>query len=134
MIKRKESVFEYPQHKKIPKLYIAGGNSIQPKKGFYKNQPVDELDVKGMYPTIAIEHNISFETVNCQCCHNDRESQVGAEVMDEINNSLLELKKEARTRPYWICHRIKRAFPTKLQGLIRERQVTDVAKRRGKQT
>ena len=43
---------------------IAGGNSVQPKKGFYKNQPVDELDIKGMYPTIAIAHNISFETVN----------------------------------------------------------------------
>jgi len=121
MIKTRECVFEYTQNKKIPKQYIAGGNSIQPKKGFYKNQPVDELDVKGMYPTIAIDHNISFETVNCQCCQNDRESQVGAEVMDEIDNSLLELNKEARTRPYWICHRIKGAFPTKLQGLIRER-------------
>ena len=108
--------------KGIPKLYIAGGNSIQPKKGFYKNQPVDELDVKGMYPTIAIEHNISFETVNCQCCQYDPESQVATEVMDEINNSLLELKKETRTRPYWICHRIKGAFPTKLQGLISERE------------
>ncbi|MGB6532493.1 MAG: DNA polymerase domain-containing protein, partial [Candidatus Nitrosopolaris sp.] len=121
MIKRRECIFEYIQNKKIPKLYIAGGNSIQPKKGFYKNQPVDELDVKGMYPTIAIEHNISFETVNCECCKNDPESQVAKEVMDEINNSLLELNKEARTRPYWICHRRMGAFPTKLQGLISER-------------
>jgi DNA polymerase I len=121
MIKRRECVFEYTQKKKTSKQFIAGGNSIQPKKGFYKNQPVDELDVKGMYPTIAIEHNISFETVNCQCCQYDPKFQVPSEVMDEINNSLLELKKEARTRPYWICHRIKGAFPTKLQGLIHER-------------
>ena len=49
-------------------------------------------------------------------------SQVATEVMDEINNSLLELKKETRTRPYWICHRIKGAFLTKLQGLISERE------------
>ncbi|MGA8085141.1 MAG: DNA polymerase domain-containing protein, partial [Candidatus Nitrosopolaris sp.] len=122
MIERRECVFEYTQNKKIPKLYISGGNSIQPKKGFFKNQPVDELDVKGMYPTIAIEHNVSFETVNCQCCQNDPKSKVTTEVMDEINNSLLELKKEARTRPYWICHRIKGAFPSKLQGLISERE------------
>jgi DNA polymerase, archaea type len=47
---------------------IAGGNSIEPIKGFYRNEPIDELDVKGMYPTIAIAHNISFETVNCTCC------------------------------------------------------------------
>jgi DNA polymerase, archaea type len=119
MIERKECIFEYNQNKKIPKLYIVGGNSIQPKKGFYKNQPVDELDIKGMYPTIAIEHNISFETVNCQCCKNDTESQVPSEVMDEINNSLVQLKQEVRTRPYWVCRRIKGAFPTKLRELSR---------------
>jgi DNA polymerase, archaea type len=102
-------------------LNIAVGNSVQPKKGFYKNEPVDELDIKGMYPTIAIEHNISFETVNCPCCKNDTESQVPSEVMDEINNSLLQLKEETRSEPYWICRRIKGAFPTKLQGLIHER-------------
>src|SRR5215469_11149475 len=121
MINRRECIFEYNQNKKIPKRYIAGGNSIQPKKGFYKNQPVDELDIKGMYPTIAIEHNISFETVNCQCCQNDPESQVPSEVMYEINNRLLQLKKETRSKPYWICRRLKGAFPTKLQELIYER-------------
>ena len=121
MINRRECLFEYAQDKKIPQLNIAGGNSVQPKKGFYKNQPVDELDIKGMYPTIAIEHNISFETVNCLCCQNDTESQVPSEVMDEINNSLLQLNEEIRSEPYWICRRIKGAFPTKLRGLIRER-------------
>jgi DNA polymerase, archaea type len=121
MINRRECLFGYNHNRKIPKLYIAGGNSIQPKKGFYKDKPVDELDIKGMYPTIAIEHNISFETVNCRCCENDTESKVPSEVMDEINNSLLQLKQGVRTRPYWICRRIKGAFPTKLQELIYER-------------
>jgi DNA polymerase elongation subunit (family B) len=36
-----------------------------------------------MYSTIAIEHNISFETVNCQCCQNDPQPQVSSEVMDD---------------------------------------------------
>jgi DNA polymerase, archaea type len=121
MIKRRECLFEYNQNNKITKLYIAGGNSIRPKKGFYKNQPVDELDIKGMYPTIAIEHNVSFETVNCQCCQNDPESQVPSEVMQEINNSLLQIRKETRSESYWICRRIKGAFPTKLRDLIYER-------------
>jgi DNA polymerase, archaea type len=136
MMIRRECLFEYDQDKKILQLNIAGGNSVQPKKGFYKNQPVDELDIKGMYPTIAIEHNISFETVNCQCCKNDTESQVSSEVMDEINNSLIQLKEETRSKAYWICRRIKGAFPTKLQELIYERdryqtllkQETDPAK------
>jgi DNA polymerase elongation subunit (family B) len=119
MIQRGECVLQHET--KIPKQYIAGGNSIQPKRGFYKNQPVDELDVKGMYPSISIEHNISFETVNCQCCENDQKAQVPSEVMAEINNSLVELKKDVRNKPYWVCHRRAGAFPLKLQELIAER-------------
>ena len=119
MIERGECALQC-EHK-IPKQYIAGGNSIQPKRGFYKNQPVDELDVKGMYPSIAIEHNVSFETVNCQCCEDDQEAEIPSEVMAEINNSLLELKKEIRNKPYWLCQKRDGAFPLKLQELIAER-------------
>ena len=56
MIELGQSSLQSSEHK-IPKHDIAGGNSIKPIKGFYKNEPVDELDVKGMYPTIAIAHN-----------------------------------------------------------------------------
>jgi hypothetical protein len=35
-----------------------------------------ELDVKGIYPTIAIEHNISFETVNCKCCQDNPKARI----------------------------------------------------------
>jgi hypothetical protein len=35
---------------------IAGGNSIEPIKGFYRNEPIDELDVKGMYPLSTINN------------------------------------------------------------------------------
>ncbi len=42
--------------------------------------------------------------------------------MDEINNSLVQLKKETRSKPYWICRRIEGAFPTKLRELIYERE------------
>ena len=80
MIERDECTLQSSEHK-IPKQEIAGGNSIEPKKGFYKNEPIDELDVKGMYPTIAIEHNISFETVNCRCCKDNPVARIPVEVM-----------------------------------------------------
>ncbi|MGC1929532.1 MAG: DNA polymerase domain-containing protein [Candidatus Nitrosopolaris sp.] len=67
MIERDECTLQTSEHK-IPKQDYGGGNSIEPIKGFYKNEPIDELDVKGMYPTIAIKYNLSFETVNCRCC------------------------------------------------------------------
>ena len=57
MIERDECTLQSSEHK-IPKQEIAGGNSIEPKKGFYKNEPIDELDVKGMYPTIQCLHGL----------------------------------------------------------------------------
>jgi DNA polymerase, archaea type len=84
MVERDECTLQSSEHK-IPKQEIGGGNSIEPKRGFYKHEPIDELDVKGMYPTIAIEHNISFETVNCRCCKDNPNARISSEVMEEIN-------------------------------------------------
>jgi DNA polymerase, archaea type len=84
-----DSMIERTRHK-IPKQDYGGGNSMEPKKGFYKNEPVDELDVKGMYPTIAIKYNISFETVNCRCCKDNLGARIPAEIMNEINIRLQE--------------------------------------------
>ena len=108
---------------KIPKQEIAGGNSIEPKKGFYKNEPVDELDVNGMYPTIVIENNISFETVNCRCCKDNPEARIPTEIMDEFNQRLNKKELLSRTEAYWLCRLRNGAFPTKLRGLISEREL-----------
>lgn len=122
MIERGQCDLQLENYHKVPKKYIAGGNSIQPKKGFYRNESVDELDAKGMYPSIAIEHNISFETVNCLCCKNNLKANVIPEVMDEINNGLIKSRNEIRNTPYWICRRRRGTFPTKLKELIAERR------------
>ena len=121
MIERDECTLQSSQHE-ISKQAIAGGNSIEPRKGFYKNEPIDELDVKGMYPTIAIEHNISFETVNCKCCKENSEARIPSEVMDEINERLQKKDLPKRAETYWICRSRKGAFPTKLRQLLAERE------------
>jgi DNA polymerase, archaea type len=120
MIERDECTLQSSEHK-IPKQEIGGGNSIEPKRGFYRNEPIDELDVKGMYHTIAIEHNISFETVNCRCCQDNPIARIPAEVMDEINQRLQKKGLPNRIEPYWICQQRNGAFPSKLKKLIRER-------------
>jgi DNA polymerase, archaea type len=120
MIERDECRLQSSEHK-IPKQEIAGGNSIEPKKGFYKNEPIDELDVKGMYPTIAIEHNISFETVNCRCCKDNPNARI-PEVMNEINGRLENKGLSPRKETYWLCKIRKGAFPTKLKELLMERR------------
>lgn len=116
-----DSMIERTQHK-IPKQDYGGGNSIEPKKGFYKNEPVDELDVKGMYPTIAIKCNVSFETVNCRCCKDNPSARIPAEIMNEINTRLQEKDLPRITEDYWICKLRAGAFPTILAKLLKERE------------
>ena len=121
MIERDECTLQSSEHK-IPKQEIGGGNSIEPKRGFYKNETIDKLDVKGMYPTIAIEHNISFETVNCRCCQDNPNARIPVEVMEEINERLVKKGLPNRIEPYWICQKRNGAFPSKLKYLIHERE------------
>jgi len=48
-----------------------GGLILDAKIGVYWN--VAELDFKSLYPTLMLKHNISGETVNCECCKDDGE-------------------------------------------------------------
>ena len=54
------------------------------------------LDVKSLYPSMMIAHNISFDTVNCDCCKSDSEAKVDDEIMNIINSSL-NRRREKRT-------------------------------------
>ena len=121
MIDRDECTLQSFEHK-IPKQEIAGGNSIEPKKGFYKNEPIDELDVKGMYPTIAIEHNISFETVNCICCKDNPTARIPIEVMNEINERLEKKGLSPRNGNVLVMQNKKRCISNKVRdNLLMER-------------
>jgi DNA polymerase elongation subunit (family B) len=75
-----------------------------------------------MYPTIAIEYNISFEIVNCRCCKDNPNARIPSQVMDEINQRLQKKGLPNRIESYWICKQRNGAFPTKLKKLIRERE------------
>jgi hypothetical protein len=46
MIERDDECTLQSSEPKMPKQEISGGNSIEPKRGFYKNEPMDELYVK----------------------------------------------------------------------------------------
>ena len=43
-----------------------GAFVLEPKKGVYKNLAM--LDYRSLYPSIIAIHNISPETLNCECC------------------------------------------------------------------
>ena len=81
-----------------------GGKVIEPKKGVYNNLMI--VDAVSLYPTMAILHNISFETINCECCTGREEAKVPSEVLD---------------KGYWICKHKEGAFPQKLKEFKAER-------------
>jgi DNA polymerase I len=86
---------------KIGKKQYKGGRVIEPITGYYKDCLVYVLDVKSLYPTMMIKNNISFETVNCNCCIHKKEARVSSKIIEIINQDLPdELKRETRC---WIC-------------------------------
>jgi DNA polymerase elongation subunit (family B) len=84
----------------VKKRRYAGGYVIEPIVGFYQEEPVYVLDVKSLYPSMMISHNISFDTVNCDCCKENPEAVVDQKVMDIINSTLTG---EEKREQYWIC-------------------------------
>jgi DNA polymerase, archaea type len=80
--------------------YIGGWNKL-PVPGEYKN--VSEFDVASLYPTMIVNNNISFETVNCKCCQDIETAKVPRHIFDD--------KKET---PNWhICTKHKEGILTK---------------------
>jgi DNA polymerase elongation subunit (family B) len=86
---------------KVSKQKYSGGEVIAPTIGYYRKEPVYVLDVKSLYPTMMINNNISFDTVNCDCCKNNSDATVSQEVMNLINRHLQEYHE--REQHYWIC-------------------------------
>jgi DNA polymerase, archaea type len=84
-----------------------GGTVLAPKKGIYHNLVV--VDVISLYPSMAVSHNISFDTVNCECCRDDPNAQISSDPN-------MKDKKE-----YWICKKTEGLFPKKLRLFKEER-------------
>ncbi len=94
-----------------------GGLIFQPLIGYHED--VAELDFVSMYPTIMVRHNVSPETINCQCCN-------GNENLPKVINSLdtQPLGNSARTVPeldYRICRRREGIVPATLRAVVEKR-------------
>jgi DNA polymerase I len=76
-------------------------------------------DVSSMYPSMSIVHNISSETINCECCKTDPEAKILPEVMEEINKEL-EVPRPRGT--YWICKRWRGKFSEIMEDLLQRKE------------
>lgn len=104
----------------VEKKKYLGGHVMEPKVGFYNKESIYVLDVKSLYPSMMIAHNISFDTINCKCCTSDPNARVSNDIMRLINSTLLY---EQRRVQYWLCRdpSYRGIIPTLLQQFRDER-------------
>jgi DNA polymerase, archaea type len=112
----------------LEKRKYSGALVLEPEPKSYTT-PIEIFDVKGLYPTVMILHNLSFETVCCDCCKDNAAARVPQSVMDSINNSLRSkiksqalYEKEKRKERYWICIKNKGAIPKVLLKFKEQRE------------
>ena len=105
-----------------------GGTVLEPKKGIYHNLIV--VDVISLYPSMAILYNISFDTVNCECCKDDQDARIPCEIGNMLNSDSDSDGSESKN--YWICKQIEGIFPKKLSLFkderIRQKQLGNTIK------
>src|SRR5215469_5425902 len=85
MLESGECTVSYTPNYRLDKQAIGGGHHTPPIKGFFIGTKIYELDVKGQYPSIVINNNFSFDTLNCTCCKYNQSAGVKQETIDTIN-------------------------------------------------
>jgi DNA polymerase elongation subunit (family B) len=112
----------------LAKRKYPGALVLEPEPKSYTT-PIEIFDVKGLYPTVMILHNLSFETICCACCKDNLAARVPQSIMDTINNSLRSkiksqtlYEKEKRKERYWICIKNKGGIPKVLLKFKEQRE------------
>ena len=123
MIFRGECSLTFTPNYTVQKEKIGGGHHTVPKKGFFIDTKIYELDVRGMYPSIVIKNNISFDTLNCTCCEYDLSAEISQSTIDIINQHLQENRIDRWVSRYWICRKRKGAFPIILKQILSDRDI-----------
>jgi len=82
-----------------------GGLVFQPKLGIFED--VAEIDFASMYPTMMAIHNISPETVLCECCENHRVPEVGYTICEKRKGIVPKTLRPILARRAWLKKKIK---------------------------
>ncbi|MEX2115392.1 MAG: DNA polymerase domain-containing protein [Bacteroidota bacterium] len=94
-----------------------GGLIFNPPLGYHED--IAELDFVSMYPTIMVEKNVSPETVNCRCCHNDAVPELGYTICEKREGIVpATLRAVVQKRAHY--KRLKREYKGKDEALFRK--------------
>jgi DNA polymerase elongation subunit (family B) len=81
---------------------------LSPKKALYNNTVV--VDAKSLYPSVGIKYNLSFETINCDCCANNPDAKLNKLIPDKFTKDCVFVNASTD----WICRQRVGAFPDRL--------------------
>jgi DNA polymerase-2 len=84
-----------------------GGLVFQPKLGIFED--VAEIDFASMYPTIMAIHNISPETVLCECCQNQKVPEAGYTICERREGIVPKTLRPILARRAWLKKKAKAA-------------------------
>ena len=82
-----------------------GGLVFQPKLGIFEE--VAEIDFASMYPTMMAIHNISPETVLCQCCQNQKVPEAGYTICEKREGIVPKTLRPILARRAWLKKKAK---------------------------
>ena len=77
-----------------------GGLVFQPKLGIFED--IAEIDFASMYPTLMAIHNLSAETVLCECCENHRVPESGYTVCEKREGMVPKVLRPLLARRTWL--------------------------------
>jgi DNA polymerase, archaea type len=121
MLESGECTVFYTPNYRLDKQAIGGGHHTPPIRGFFTGTKMYELDIKGQYPSIVINNNFSFDTLNCTCCKDNKNARVEQVTIDTISEQLQENNIPRRVDRHSVCQRRKGAFPKVLEQTLSDR-------------
>jgi DNA polymerase family B len=92
-----------------------GADVLTPKKGLHENSIV--VDAMSLYPSVGINFNLSFDTINCNCCKDVSERRL----CNLIPNEFTKDCKHVNPSTDWICGKRVGAFPSRLNIFKKKR-------------
>ena len=89
------------------KVSFEGGKVFDPVVGEHRNVMV--VDVASLYPTMVLNYNLCFSTVNCECCKHDPVATVSSDIVPSERGK------------YWVCKKFEGIFTKCMKYFTAER-------------
>jgi DNA polymerase elongation subunit (family B) len=104
---QQEQQSQYRGNQRAKKVRFEGGKVFDPVIGEHRNVMV--VDVASLYPTMVLNYNLCFSTVNCDCCKHDPVATVSSDIVPSERGR------------YWVCRKFEGIFTKCMRYFAAER-------------